>query len=151
MTKNARRAQPIPLAWVCYLLSDAGPGDPTLQHVLMTLACHMDNARGIAWPSIRTLASECRREPKTVSRKLREAEALGLLTRESHGGEDGRAWRRLAYRAVLPPLHRVVPRTTPSTTTDHGSEPESGRRFSASERTNGRRQLAHIRKLLPRT
>lgn len=82
---------------------------PTTRHVLLTLACHMNEFGAGCFPSTRTLALETGLSRRTVETHLAVARDAGWILVEPRGA-SGRAWRRHQYRLSWPPvLAKEVP------------------------------------------
>lgn len=79
---------------------DRAGADGTMLVLLLALGDYSNDA-GVCWPSITTLARRIRRTPRQTYRLLEEAEALGLLARDS-GGKRGEPKRSNRYQLQLP-------------------------------------------------
>lgn len=64
-------------------------GDPAAKSVLRYL-CERVNAKGFCWPSQTTIAEDTDLDRKTVQRKLKRLEDLGLITRVARKNSRGR-------------------------------------------------------------
>lgn len=68
--------------------------------VYLALADHADD-RGICWPGLWGLAEKCNMDRRTVQRKIRELEALGLLWTEPGSGQHGTSLYHLNLSIVI--------------------------------------------------
>lgn len=93
-------------------------GSPGSKAVLMVLADYADE-RGTCWPAQETIAWETEMSTSTVYRRLRDLEALGLVTTERSKRPDGTWWPN-RYRLALahPPVNLTAgpPVTSDATT-----------------------------------
>lgn len=97
--------------WRAALLSENGPSNPTMRHVLLTLSTHGDMNGKSIFPSTRTLAIETGLCRQTVMNALKEAEGLGWVQCFKDNG-NGQGWKRHAYGLTLP--ERGQPDSPPS-------------------------------------
>lgn len=70
------------------------------QHVLLALADHADD-RGICWPGLWGLAEKSNMPRRTIQRKVRQLEALGLLRTDPGKGQHGTSLYHLNLSLVL--------------------------------------------------
>jgi hypothetical protein len=74
---------------------------PTSKHVLLTLACHMNDAGESCYPSIELLCRETGLSNRTVITHLQIATEEGWIKVDKHGFA-GRQWARNEYRISWP-------------------------------------------------
>lgn len=74
---------------------------PTTRHVLLTLACHMNDAGESCFPSIRLLCEETGLSNRAVITHLQGATELGWITVGKHGFA-GQRWAAHEYRPAWP-------------------------------------------------
>lgn len=92
---------------------------PTQRHVALTLALHMNERGGSAFPGAKRLADETGLAVGTVRRVLTELVAEGWLELRERGGRRGESRRANVYVASIP--HPRLP-----VTDDDGSSSERG-------------------------
>ncbi|WP_205191559.1 helix-turn-helix domain-containing protein [Burkholderia sp. LMG 13014] len=73
----------------------------TTRHVLLTLACHINDAGEQAFPSIRLLAFETGLSRQAVMTHMQTAAAAGWVRTTKHG-YGGQKWARNAYDPCIP-------------------------------------------------
>ncbi|MCM2493065.1 helix-turn-helix domain-containing protein [Burkholderia glumae] len=73
----------------------------TTRHVLLTLACHINDAGEQAFPSIRLLAFETGLSRQAVMTHLQRAAAAGWVRTSKHG-YGGQQWARNQYDPCIP-------------------------------------------------
>ena len=73
----------------------------TTRHVLLTLACHMNDLGAGCFPSTRTLEKQTGLSRRTVETHLAVARRVGWITVERRG-DSGQGWRRHEYRIAWP-------------------------------------------------
>jgi len=69
---------------------------PTTKHVLLTLACHMNDLGRGCFPSVKTLARQTGLSQRGVYAHLRKAKDAGWIVASAHG-LSGRGWKRNEY------------------------------------------------------
>ena len=74
---------------------------PTTRHVLLTLACHMNEAGESCFPSIKLLCEETGLSNRAVITQLQSATELGWITVGKHGFA-GQRWAAHEYRPAWP-------------------------------------------------
>lgn len=74
---------------------------PTTRHVLLTLACHMNDAGESCFPSIKLLCEETGLSNRAVITHLQNATELGWITVGKHGFA-GQRWASHEYRPAWP-------------------------------------------------
>ena len=67
---------------------DAPVNDPLAKLVLLVVANHHNDARGVAWPSVRHIAEVTGASERTVQNKLRKLEETGFLVRNHRNGRS---------------------------------------------------------------
>lgn len=82
---------------------------PTTRHVLLTLACHMNDAGESCYPSIARLCNETGLSKQTVITHLKIAEESGWIVTEKHGLK-GQRWARNEYSMSWPKVVKEVDR-----------------------------------------
>lgn len=80
---------------------------PTTRHVLLTLACHMNEAGESCFPSIKLLCEETGLSNRAVITHLQNATELGWITVGKHGF-GGQRWAAHEYRPAWPHHLRKV-------------------------------------------
>lgn len=80
---------------------------PTTRHVLLTLACHMNDAGESCYPSIARLCDETGLSKQTVITHLQTAEESGWISTEKHGFK-GQRWARNEYKIAWPKVVKEV-------------------------------------------
>lgn len=93
-----KKFRPLRFSWVQQWRENSDL-KPSARHVLSALAAYMDH-RGVAWPSLTTLARDTGLVRRSVYRSLAEAEAEGWIERERGAGPSGRGGRVTLYRAI---------------------------------------------------
>lgn len=96
----SKKPRPLPGRWVDAWCreSDLGTG---ARVVLYALANYMDK-RGVAWPSLTTLARDTAMQRRSIYRALDEAEAAGWVVRERGQGPKGSGGHPTLYRSAVP-------------------------------------------------
>lgn len=92
--------KPILFRWRDRWLSDAGPDNSGIRHVLWALSGYMDMSTGRCFPTQEHLSRDTRMTLKTVRKYLKEAERLGWIRRERTQNRYGH-WN-YAYQATFP-------------------------------------------------
>lgn len=72
---------------------------PTGGKILLALADYADDD-GICWPSQKSLAAKCGIQPRTVQRRVKDLEKLGLVTIEPRTTSEGRTTSNLYHLAL---------------------------------------------------
>ena len=93
-----KKSRPLPFSWVSHWREHSDL-KPSARLVLLALAAYMDR-RGVAWPSLATLARDTGLARRSVYRCLAQAEAGGWIKRERGAGPSGRGGRVTLYRAI---------------------------------------------------
>lgn len=86
-------------SWRTAVLKSGLPA--TTRHVLLTLACHMNDAGESCYPSIALLVEETGLSKQTVITHLDKAESEGWIAVEQHGFR-GQKWKRNEYKMAWP-------------------------------------------------
>ncbi len=73
----------------------------TTRHVLLTLACHMNDAGESCYPSIALLCEETGLSNRTVIDHIEKAAQAGWIVVDQHGF-SGQKWKRNEYRIAWP-------------------------------------------------
>jgi hypothetical protein len=96
--------------------------------LLLVIASHVSPVTGLAWPSVPTLARECRLSDRTVYRLLRKLETSGELEIIRRSGRVNR------YRIVIhrpgQPIYQPLPSITPTPDTMPADESPVKERMS---------------------
>lgn len=103
----------------------------TTRHVLLTLACHINDAGESAYPSIDLLAFETSLSRRAVISHLQAATALGWIRTSKHGFA-GQKWARNEYDPRIP--DGFVPLDPPSKRAPEGGEPNDKKVVNESNR-----------------
>lgn len=74
---------------------------PTTRHVLLTLACHMNDAGESCYPSVELLAKETGLSTRAVITHLNLAKESGWIEVDKHGFR-GQKWNRNDYKMAWP-------------------------------------------------
>lgn len=74
---------------------------PTTRHVLLTLACHMNDAGESCYPSVSLLSRETGLDRTTIMTHLKVAATAGWITVMKHG-LNGQRWARNEYAMAWP-------------------------------------------------
>ena len=74
---------------------------PTTKHILLTLACHMNEFGTGCLPSTRTLSRQTGLSERSVCTHLRAAMKAGWITAQKRG-LSGQAWKRHEYQISWP-------------------------------------------------
>ena len=77
--------------------------EPTTRHVLLTLACHMNDAGESCYPTISTLCSETGLSKQTIITHLDLARDAGWVVISKHGFK-GQRWANNDYRISWPDM-----------------------------------------------
>lgn len=75
--------------------------EPTTRHVLLTLACHMNDAGESCYPSVALLCEETGLSNRAVITHLKKAADSGWIEIDRHGFGDRRYWRN-EYKMAWP-------------------------------------------------
>lgn len=126
------------ISWTRALISDAGPSNDTAICVALVLGSHMDQDSGTScFPSVTTIAAECRLSHVTVSRRLEDLCDLGWIARWEERTGRGRAWARCHYEATFPAGLDVAPFEPPWLTDSTWSQKQGAkRRYAPQEAVN---------------
>ncbi len=89
----------------------------TTKHVLLTLACHMNELGESCFPSINTLAEETSLSERSVRTQIKSAQELGWIKVGLHGF-GGQKWRSHEYSIGWPKVRNDVPQVG-----EKGAEP----------------------------
>lgn len=108
-----------PYTWRQAIIRSALPS--TTRHVLLTLACHINDAGESAYPSIDLLAFETALSRRAVITHLQNAAALGWIRTSKHG-YGGQRWARNEYDPCIP--EGFVPLEIPKVVVPEGGEPD---------------------------
>lgn len=85
---------------------------PTTRHVLLTLACHMNDAGESCYPSLELLVEETGLTKRSIITHLNLAREAGWIEVEQHGFR-GQKWRRNEYRIAWPNMDEGSERASP--------------------------------------
>jgi hypothetical protein len=85
---------------------------PTAKHVLLTLACHMNDLGNGCFPSTKTLARQTGLSERSVCTHLKEAKKAGWIVARARG-LSGQAWKHHEYLISWP--QGTEGRSAPST------------------------------------
>ncbi|MEX3691860.1 helix-turn-helix domain-containing protein [Paraburkholderia sp. BR14263] len=94
-----------PWTWRHAIINSTLPS--TTRHVLLTLACHVNDAGEDAYPSTRTLARETGLSERSVCTHLDLAEEEGWFVKRKHG-YGGQKWARNQYYPSIPEGFEIV-------------------------------------------
>ncbi len=92
-------------SWRGYVLKSNLP--PTTRHVLLTLACHMNDAGENCYPKIDTICQETGLSNKAVITHLKFAQNEGWIKVKKHGF-TGQKWRNNEYELSWDHLNKKV-------------------------------------------
>ncbi|WP_157380970.1 helix-turn-helix domain-containing protein [Burkholderia ubonensis] len=108
-----------PYTWRQAIIRSSLPS--TTRHVLLTLACHINDAGESAYPSIDLLAFETGLSRRAVITHLQSAAGLGWIRTDKHG-YGGQRWARNEYEPCIPDgFIQIEP---PKRRTLQGGEPD---------------------------
>jgi len=108
-----------PYTWRQAIIRSGLPS--TTRHVLLTLACHINDAGESAYPSIDLLAFETALSRRAVITHLQNAAAWGWIRTTKHG-YGGQRWARNEYDPCIP--EDFVPLEMPKVVVPEGGEPD---------------------------
>lgn len=86
-------------SWRTAILRSGLPA--TTRHVMLTMACHMNDAGESCYPSIELLVEETGLSNRSVITHIKLAEEAGWIVVDQHGFR-GRKWKRNEYRIAWP-------------------------------------------------
>lgn len=82
------------------IISENGPGSPTMRHILLTLSQFMDENL-FCFPSISAITMATALTDRTVRKQLNNAVNEGWISRDLKG-ENGQGWKLYEYTGTVP-------------------------------------------------
>lgn len=123
--------------WCRAVASASGPSSAVVRHVLLTLALRMNSDAANAFPSQKTLATECGLSRRTIIRALESAELEGWLIRKLGRRDGGRNWRLTEYAGSVPPSAYCAIPERPWERRDRESPPDQLKGANGAEKDEG--------------